>query len=102
MVLGSNNSENFELALTLLHSTSIRKVVMVPQDWGIMGWKVVFWLEVISSIPINKMTLLNLIGTDKDLHEQVPHQNHISTQHLPLLLLYYRNDFFFPGCLSCS
>ena len=33
---------------TLLHSTSIRKVLMVLQGWGVVGWKVVLWLEVIA------------------------------------------------------
>ena len=50
-------------SLILLHSTSIRKVLMVPQGWGIVGWNVVILLEVIASIPINKLCFLNLIGT---------------------------------------
>ena len=49
--------------LTLLHSTYIRKVLMVSQGWDIVGWKVFVWLEVIASIPINKLSFLNLIGT---------------------------------------
>ena len=48
---------------SLLHSTFIRKVFMVPQGWCVGGWKVVVWLEVLASVPINKLSFLNLIGT---------------------------------------
>ena len=39
---------------------------------------------------------------DRDPHEQVPHQPHISVKLFPQSPLHYRNDLFFPGCLSCS
>ena len=50
-------------SLTLLHSTSITEIIMVPQGWGIVGWKAVVWLKVVASIPINKLSFFNLIGT---------------------------------------
>ena len=37
---------------TLLHSTSMRKVLMVSQGRCVMGWEVVVGLEVIASVTI--------------------------------------------------
>ena len=55
--------EILQWSWTLLHSTSIRKNFMVPQGWCVVFWKVVVWLDVVASIPINKLSFLYLIET---------------------------------------
>ena len=45
---------------SLRNSISIREILMVPQGWGIVGWKVIVWLEVVAYIPTNKLGFFNL------------------------------------------
>ena len=48
---------------TLLHSTSIRKILMVSQGRCVVGWKAVIGLEVVAYVSIHLPSFLNLIGT---------------------------------------
>ena len=48
---------------TLLHSTSIGQVCMIPQGKCVMGWEVVVGLEVVTPIPIQLLNFLNLVWT---------------------------------------
>ena len=50
-------------SLTLMISTSIRKVLMVPKSWCVVGWYVVVGFEVVNSIPIQVLDFFNLVCT---------------------------------------
>ena len=50
-------------SLTLLCSSSIREILMVPECWCVMSYQVEVGLKIVTSISIKILCLLNLIGT---------------------------------------
>ena len=50
-------------SLILLHSTSIRQVLMVSKGWCVMGWEVVVGLKVVAPISLNILSFFILIRT---------------------------------------
>ena len=50
-------------SLTLMCSSSIREILMVPECWCVMSWQVEVGLKVVTSMCIEILCLLNLIGS---------------------------------------